>query len=590
MKFAVAVGVLAQTLPALSEQARDLLGPQSEDFRIRDVLRAARERGGSRANVQHRSMKRVLADKQRLDGQNAALKNPAAVLAFFATDQGPCDPASTDADVGVLSCGEGRFCKPTPESELGGLCNWKGRSSKDHSPGKHAFGGDGTLRNRMQAKKQEQAGIPCDPAMADIGILACGTGKFCRENKGSELGGICVSTAAASRHLYTVDKCDPSSESYDDVCDCSDLVDGTGTMTCIDGEYDFCEGVSPFVTSVYTFEDTVEMAYRFCYEFTVPYYQKLCLVNERDVMACSVEFNGEGCNSCMLDDQSYISSIDCTNVEGGGAGSLYENLVDLIPIISPCYGDQNATNNECTLCAEGDYIAYANYGLNVTSPELGEDFTCQDLALAESFNVIPDYACSPFAIAAQSGCCAYKCDLCGPDSYIPSASFDQQVDFPVEGDEVYTCGDFAYAAYVNFSIPEGTCAPVGDLMQATCCENGSSGCSICGGEMAYPDANVTLGTYEFPCFYLDLFLNGTECDTVATIAAPICCGDTSPGISMSPSGAPAPMDPTMPSMPTMPTEPAAPTATAGATMLLPATGIASVFGLALAAVVLVSTI
>lgn len=586
MKFAVAAGVLAQTLPALSEHhSRHLLSSEDDEVRIGNVLRVAREGGVSRANnIQHRNKRRTLVEKYTLDGQNTAFKNPPAALAFFAMEQASCDPTSTDADVGILSCDEGHFCKPNLGSKLGGLCSWEG-FSKEESPRKHAFGKSGAFRmRRQQVKKQDKVGVPCDPASADIGILACGTGEFCKGDKSSELGGFCVSTgtstSTASRHLYSVDKCDPSSTIYNSACDCSGLVNGTGTMTCVYAEeYVFCEDVNAYVTADYIFEESVEQVYKFCYEFSAPYYQKMCLAYRNAGTTCSIEFNGKNCSTCTLDEEFSISSFDCSNVEGGGIGGVDYYLVDLLPILGRC-SDVNITF-DCTLCNEGDYIPYVKYGVNVSLPNL--QLTCQDLALGESLNLIPDYKCPSFSMAAQNGCCVYQCDLCGPDGYIPVTKFDIPIEIPVEGYASYSCGDFAYAAYVNFSIPDGTCAPIGGLIQESCCL--ADGCSICGGEMAYPSANVTLGGEEFPCYSLDTLLNSTYCELATPIAAPICCGETS-----SPSGAPSSIESTLPSMPTVADETTlAPTVTADATMFLSTKSYMSSLGLAVAAAILVST-
>jgi hypothetical protein len=80
-----------------------------------------------------------------------------------------CDPYSSDPDVGILSCGNGRNCQPSKTSPRGGKCN----------------------------KLGDVATIECVPTSssspeADIGILVCGSGQICVDSEESHLGGLCI--------------------------------------------------------------------------------------------------------------------------------------------------------------------------------------------------------------------------------------------------------------------------------------------------------------------------------------------------------------------------------------------------------------
>ncbi len=85
----------------------------------------------------------------------------------------PCDPKSTDADVGILSCGMNYVCEPSSTSSLGGVCSPLESTRRDSA-------GKSTER------------VPCDPTLIDLGILACEGGQYCQHDETSETGGFCV--------------------------------------------------------------------------------------------------------------------------------------------------------------------------------------------------------------------------------------------------------------------------------------------------------------------------------------------------------------------------------------------------------------
>ncbi len=581
MKFVVAIGLLTQVPSVLSHKS---------DVWTTPVPTATTKFQG---HVQHRSKIPSLHAKRRsLKLKAKALRNnfPGVLKNLL------CDPTETEADTGILSCGEGRTCVPFLGSDLNGICVSK--LPKENGSGtKQAISGPMLGKARwMKPDTTSTNLVPCDPEWIDIGILACGEGKICKSDKASDLGGFCFATPVSSRHLYTVDRCDPASPFFYDFCDCTglDTTSGTGVISCLPPEsfgdvYPGCEDTIVSTSTVYTFEGSNLISYRYCIEAMSPYYQKFCQGYNVAIASCIIEFNGQVCNTCSIIEGS--SSFDCSNIEGGGSGN---SLLQGFPIFAQCY--TGPSTYTCTsLCASGDYIPFENYSNNVTTPELGE-ISCAALGLAEASVSIPDNLCPLYTAAAQSGCCEYQCDLCGQTAIVSFEKWDTPVSVSIQGYEGFTCGDFANAAYANFSIPASTCLSIGDVVQQTCCEATVSDCNICGGEFMYPTAIVTLEDYQLSCDSLPSFLTSTECDAVSPLVFPTCCGATSATPSMTPvTGAPTPSlpGPSSPSQPGVPTESSssvpAPLAD-GATTLFSIKTAASVLSLAVALFVLAASI
>lgn len=503
-----------------------------QQLKVAELFRAARDRSIDQDNLQRHAKRRALHATRRLDFQSGALRNIPGRL----KNQDLCDPSSTDADTGILSCGEDRMCQTSLESKLGGVCVRKNRSA--------GFADIlGSIRSNSRLIHYNTIFsniVECDPAAIDVGILACEEGQFCRKDEAYELGGVCVATSANSRHLYTVELCNPASQLFSSTCDCTgfDPTTGAGFITCpYPGvpsaiyNYPGCEDITTSSSVIYTFQGSILASYGLCYDFTTTYNQQSCF--QLDLLGqCSVQLNGQTCSSCTMTGDTYF--VDCSNVEGGGVGS---SALDFVPILATCYspstGNSTGTYNCFTLCSEGDYIADANQDITVTVQGVGV-FTCGDLAVAEALGTISDTECSAFITAAQSACCVYQCDLCGQGASIPSENFDIPVTIPVTGYDDYTCSSFFYAAYVNFSIPEGTCAQIGGLIQQTCCGSIASDCSICGGELTYPDAVYTIEGETLTCDLMQSMLNSTECVALSPLLSPVCCGVS----SMSPTTTP----------------------------------------------------
>ncbi len=404
MKLSVAARLLAQAIPSLPEKISGRVIPTTSHQKLHDgdLVEVAPQASFQRYNKRGGLHKRTRLVRQL----NKALTNPSPVPSF----QVFCDPTSADADTGILSCGEDHICQPSSSYEIGGICVPMA-SSNEPIARRHARVGSlarkHPLMNIPPAEVQQEPLIPCDPISIDLGVLACGYGEFCRRDDSSALGGFCMDTSATSRGLVTLNDwigfCDPALEEYSSDCDCSDLnaTSGTGTMYCTPENPGFVYGCDDLILNNpywITFEDSVLFKVKDCYEIKEPYNLTFCTTayGENLDESCALQWNGQDCNSCVLND--YFYDFNCSNVDEGTAGS---SVVEFSPIFAQCYKRANYT---CTnLCGEGSDIPYLNFDINVTYP--GVKLSCGYLAYLEESALIPDYQCPDAIAVAQSGCC-----------------------------------------------------------------------------------------------------------------------------------------------------------------------------------------
>ena len=399
MKLSLAAALLGQTLPAISK----LHGPVTErDGAFRrgtKILEAA----SAQSILDPSNEQRGPRYKRRVMRQAARnLRNAASKTMV------PCDPKSTEADVGILSCGKDHTCEPSFTSPLGGVCTPL-ESSHQHQ-------GRDSIRSWQGptfTTPRSQVGQECDPTSIDIGILACGEGQFCQLDETSGRGGFCVDTTTSnSRRLATyyledyIYNCGPFPPDYpvSFSCDCSgiDSVTGTGTMFCsqndttsyIQGCYDYV--VYNFFS--YSFENSFLVKATDCYETTKPFVESTCFlyytIEEEPV--CYAEWNGEPCTSCAITNYQN-PAFNCSNLDGGPVGDSVQELLSLFDICS--------TSTCSNFCGEGYFIPDYNFDVNVTG--LYYYRTCGELAYYEENLGFSDLYCPYVAAAAvQSFCCA----------------------------------------------------------------------------------------------------------------------------------------------------------------------------------------
>lgn len=399
MKLSVAATLLAQCVPALPQT----LLMQDVGSTVDNVIHPLKAQGATPSTHAFNKLKSVSGHaKQRvLSKVQGTLKN---VSPQWLKGHLQCDPSSTDADTGVLSCDHGFYCKESHASNHGGFC----RAIPTSQSEAHAI-----TTTYPSVPIDKDARLSCDPNAPDLGILSCGQGEICRPDGTSDMGGICVPTATASRKLVTVDayltSCDPSSSDYSPYCDCGgvDTTTGTGAISCLQSDYELCAGVIADIGVTYSFTSRNLTSLRACYEITVPYYQKACIVSNfqdgADVSSsCTIEFNGQECSSCVSTDSFY--DFDCSAIDPNLVGS---DVPQLLPVAAQCaYGPGGGGNySVCIPCTEGTIIPPANYATNVTIEGYG-DLSCGALAYGSANGLVPDALCPVFAGLAQASCCA----------------------------------------------------------------------------------------------------------------------------------------------------------------------------------------
>lgn len=263
------------------------------------------------------------------------LKNPRISLNTIM----PCDPKSTDPDIGILSCGKDHACQPSITSSLGGVCTpleeqelgrdsilpWKGPLLKHHPSVKRAL----------------TTVVQCDPIFTDIGILVCEEGQFCENDETSELGGFCVdSLTYNNRRLETyywkdyIFHCGswPAENPYGS-CDCTavNMTTGTGTMYCSQNiSALLVQGCDEYVVYdffSYSFNDSVMVKASECYQTITPYTEKVCVFYDMQETEspCHAEWNDQPCNACIITNY-YSHGFDCSNVDGGRVADARKEL------------------------------------------------------------------------------------------------------------------------------------------------------------------------------------------------------------------------------------------------------------------------
>jgi hypothetical protein len=450
MKFSIAAGILVQTLPVISDQP----APKRMSHEINDSDGVAQVLGKMMSQARARSGKTSLSPSAKGSLKNALLTNAK-----------PCNPASIDPDVGILSCDHGYGCAPAKNSLLGGMC-------VPQLPSEAKALAIGRLKNDPNAARMAMKDPPreCDPD-ADIGVLGCSKTQECVVNPASSLGGLCTTT---SRQLvqYSTDAgiCIPGHpffQAYD--CDCSgfDTTTGTGVVPCVAfanqclGEaYSGCDFTCVTRTVQYNFTEFTAPGYSFCFNFSTPYPQQVCLEEKFEEGSCSITFDDVPCASCEVMPYGNFSyfEFDCSNA-GGKKGNTALSNIDLLPILSRC-------------------------GLKY-------------------------------------------CDLCGPDEFVAKENYGISLNIPIDGYAGATCGSLIYPAYENVTIDFDTCFSVSKAARSGgCCvpyTPPTYNCNICGDEMLYKDIEVEIQGYTLSCGSFQPLLNGSTCERAAPLLSETCC-------------------------------------------------------------------
>mmetsp|Transcript_29376 Transcript_29376/g.84441 ORF Transcript_29376/g.84441 Transcript_29376/m.84441 type:complete len:308 (-) Transcript_29376:498-1421(-) len=209
--------------------------------------------------------------------------------------------------------------------------------------------------------------VGCDPFSmdADIGILSCGTGQRCVKSTKSILGGVCTTDThhQAAIDLYRrLDHIDTPEIAYHSCNrDDYDETTGSGTLVCSDDCFGYY-AVSKSLLDVTSFlppqggvcgevqlrmDNFTVQDRSWCMETVrADNPERVCIESSaEDHESCSASFNGQECSTCDFSEGN--DGINCTNVGGGVATTMDEDLLNIFTNIDPVWLDWTT----CDFCA-----------------------------------------------------------------------------------------------------------------------------------------------------------------------------------------------------------------------------------------------
>jgi len=325
MRFTIAAAILAQSLPATTSTSSNsdhhvFLGavgggdssPVSQTSSslfsgTATVLAKAKSGKG-------RSSKILEVLRQKKEQSGGYLQNIAHRQDAKDTYQ-ECDPESDELDVGVLSCGAGRYCVESDDSNLGGFC--------------------------VSSPDELDRGLQAGPTLFENLYV-----NFCADGSPYADGCNCTGADPDSYTLNVACMEEETCDEYVSLC-------GENVTSCI--MYDFAFALT--APLVYTWDR--------CFEDTEPYSQKTCyqLNRDSDSYECTISVDDVECNSCVVasgldayGNNRTCYDFDCTNTVSRRAGSLCEDGVFIAPILYyvRTYGCDYYT---CPICGGEDYVS-----------------------------------------------------------------------------------------------------------------------------------------------------------------------------------------------------------------------------------------
>jgi hypothetical protein len=274
MHFAIATAILVQTIGTTSAKPDNVLLPKRGERRKERMpgMLMKHHTGGSRVAPIERPLLQVknyhdTADEHMpvfvdrsspVQVSGGALKNTNKKV--------ECDPSSEELDVGVLSCGMGKYCEESTDSLLGGLCEKVEQVS--------------SFSRILDGEYESYSTYYCDTMNCDCDLL----------DRETATGKVVCNT-------------------YADCCAPDDA---------------FCASTTYTINLV----NDERLSWTGCYDFTVPYSRSVCRVlgfSNDEPETCEWSVDDETCTSCnlLLDNEGYVvydneelayTVFDCTNV------------------------------------------------------------------------------------------------------------------------------------------------------------------------------------------------------------------------------------------------------------------------------------
>jgi hypothetical protein len=430
MRLTVAAAILAETLPTVWSSSSNLHG-------FSDVITADSPKNGEEVHIQDFLAKKRnnmvrLDGAQRATGEKIKTMNLRRLSNSGGSDLQECNPSAKGADVGILSCGTGRYCAESEESSIGGYCATV------------------EMSRNLQANST---------LISDLYNICYGQDKYSH----CTCSGVDVAAYTGSVSCtYT-----PSCMELPNAC-------GENITFCYTQTYDLTVlgQYNGNAKSCYIFDKPKELAY--CYTVVLP--------GDGAPSFCEIEVDGTTCNSCQSSQQYYQGSFtactifDCTNTKIATANTYCTYNIPTAQVQNTLLYDPLPCDHGCSLCGEGKSVV--NTGVPFQLPN-NDTYPCgvvELAALAGYFNGTD--LCTELAgpVAYTCGCSGdtqgtvggesetpytpYGCNICGY-GYVMTT---RQATFDIPNHGAVTCSQLSEPGFVS----SAECAVVQSLVQESC--------------------------------------------------------------------------------------------------------------------------
>jgi hypothetical protein len=365
MRFALAAALLAQSLPTTCESRKS-----SKDYSTKyfsNKLESGEQIFDTVLENQGEPRGRFLNLLKEKKEKYSGFQFQNFQKAVGGLHEHECNPESGDADVGVLSCGVGRYCVESDESTMGGLCVASTAEEEEE---------DRVLQAEQFNLFDGLYRVFCDPTAPYSADCNC---------------------TGIDSEAYTLEVSCSRAENctqYISIC-------GENTTSCINYGFNFnLSGPGMYVVDR-------------CFEDRLPYYQKTCyhILSYGSGVAegCVISVNDDDCFSCAIDTTAgggNCYQFDCTNTISKRAGDLCVQGVYVAPILNylRTYGCDLYT---CPICGGDDFVATNPGGLI----DLGDGQTsCAAVAQVALLGGFDETFCQDVVIpgvVAPCGCVAF---------------------------------------------------------------------------------------------------------------------------------------------------------------------------------------
>lgn len=457
MRLTLAAAILAETLPVvLSSSTTDafshvITGNSNAEgsSHIKEFLAKKRQSGLVQLNGQNNH---PTGDKLKIMNRRRLMNSGDESLV-------ECDPSTGEADVGLLSCGAGRYCLESDESNLGGYCT------------------SAAVSRQLQAEATNNTTLIS--ALYDICNDATDTGCTC--------GGVDVEAYTGSISCTYAAEC----LTVTDAC-------RENTTFCYTQTYDLTVTAqyAGSAKSCYLFTDPKEQSY--CYSLFIP--------ADGSEEFCEIEVDGTKCNSCLSVEQYYQGSytdcitFDCSNTNIQASNTFCDYNIPTLQVQNQLLYDALPCENGCNICgAEGSVVINKEADLSINASDTFT-YACGVIELAAAAGYFEGTElCLQLAgpVAETCGCTGgpaataapFTCDVCPDGTTLTNPTGTLEV--PNQG--AVTCSELTEAGILS---PE-ECPVVQSLAQEVCgCESPATAePTVPSTENTVSEVNVNSGSF-----------------------------------------------------------------------------------------------